>query len=151
MWNPNSAAWTVRGATFALWALAAGSAVFWGLRLAGTPGTGGVPPVPARQVVAVDPGALAILLGSTPAAAGAAVPVASLASRFQLLGVVAGAHSGDGAAVIAVDGKPGRAYRVGAQLEEGVVLQSVKGRQAVLAANATGPVLATLELPPLKQ
>lgn len=151
MWNPNSAAWTVRGATFALWALAAGSAVFWGLRLAGNPRAAGVPPPPARQVVAVDPGALAALLGSTPAAAAAPMPVASLASRFQLLGVVAGAHSGGGAAVIAVDGKPGRAYRVGALLEEGVLLQSVRGRQAVLAASAGGPPLATLELPPPRQ
>jgi general secretion pathway protein C len=65
--------------------------------------------------------------------------------------VVAGAHSGGGAAVIAVDGKPGRAWRVGASLEEGVVLQSVRGRQAVLAAGANGPVLAILELPPLRQ
>ena len=146
MWTPTPA-WTVRGATFALWALAAASAVFWGLKLGGQARPLAVPPPPPRAVAAVDPSALARLLGSTPAAA--AMPAASptLASRFQLLGVAAGAQSGGGAAVIAVDGKPARPFRVGATIEEGLVLQSVHGRQAVLASAAGQPVL-TLELPP---
>jgi general secretion pathway protein C len=62
--------------------------------------------------------------------------------------VAAGAHSGGGAAVIAVDGKPARPYRVGSTIEEGLVLQSVRGRQAMLGP-AAGPALVTLELPPL--
>ena len=151
MSTTSPAAWPVRGATFALWALAAASVVAWGLKLGGSAGGVAVPPPPARPVAAVDPAALANLLGAAPAAAAAAIPVPTLASRFQLLGVAAGAHSGGGAAVIAVDGKPGRPYRVGAQLEEGIVLQSVHGRQAVLAASAQGPALLTLELPPPKQ
>ena len=148
MWTPTSAAWTVRGATFALWALAAGSAVTWGLKLGGNPHAVAVPPAAPRQVAAVDPAALARLLGGVPSVVSApALP--SLASRFHLVGVAAGAHSGGGAAVISVDGKPGRPYRVGAAIEEGVVLQSVRGRQAVLGS-ADGQPLLTLELPALR-
>jgi len=147
MWTPTSAAWTVRGATFALWALAAASVVAWGLALAG----GGRPlavPLPAlRPVAAVDPSALARLLGGVPAATAGALPAPSLSSRFQLVGVAAGARSGGGAALISVDGKPARPYRVGAEIEDGVTLQAVQGRQAVLAAAGGGQVM--LELPPL--
>jgi general secretion pathway protein C len=148
MFLQTPAAWTVRGATFVLWALAAGSAAFWGLKLGGAQAPITVPPPPSRGVAAVDPLALARLLGSSPAAVVAA-PQPTLASRFQLVGVAAGAESGGGAAVIAVDGKPPRPYRVGAALDEGIVLQSVRGRQAVLGAAGTGQPLLTLELPPL--
>ncbi|MBC5785047.1 general secretion pathway protein C [Ramlibacter sp. USB13] len=146
MWTPTPA-WTVRGATFALWALAAASAVAWGLKLGGQSAPRTVPPAPLRAPAAVDPVALASLLGSAPAAAAATVAAPTLASRFHLVGVAAGAASGAGAAVISVDGKPARPYRVGSSIEEGVVLQSVRGRQAVLASSAGQP-LATLELPP---
>jgi general secretion pathway protein C len=82
------------------------------------------------------------LLGSSPGALAApAAPVPALASRFQLLGVAAGERSGGGAAVISVDGKPARSYRVGSTLEEGLVLQSVRGRQAVIASREGQPVL----------
>jgi general secretion pathway protein C len=150
MLSPSPTAWTVRGATFALWALAAASAVYWGLRVGGgQPGVAVPMPAP-RQVAAGDPAAIARLLGSTPAAT-VSMPIPTLASRFQLVGVAAGANSGGGGAVISVDGKPARSYRVGAAIEEGVMLQSVRGRQAVLAAQAGGAPLVTLELPPLRQ
>lgn len=153
MLTPTPATWTVRGATFALSALAAASVVYWGLKLGGS-GSGVAARVPPpRQVAAVDPAAIARLLGSTPMASAAAAPAAmpSLASRLQLVGVVAGVRSGGGAAVISVDGKPARPYRVGASIEEGLVLQSVQGRRAVLAAQADGQSLLTLELPPVRR
>jgi len=142
------ATWTVRGATFALWLLAAASAVYWGLKVGGGSPVLDLPAPPARPVAIADPVAIARLLGSTPAGAAlpaAAAPVATLASRLKLLGVAAGAHSGGGAAVISIDGKPARSYRVGASLDEGVVLQSVHGRQATVA-QADGTTV-TLELP----
>lgn len=144
--------WTVRGATFALWLLAAASAVSWGLKLGAAPATV-APPAAATPAVAVDAGAIARLLGGVPAGpqAVAAAPVASLASRFQLVGVAAGARSGGGAAVIAVDGRPAKPFRVGMVVEEGLVLQSVQGRQAVLASQPGGAPVLTLELPPLKR
>lgn len=149
MLQSTPATWTVRGATFALWALAAGSVVFWGLKLGGGSRAVNAPPLPARPVAAADPVAIARVLGGAPSAAVTA-PVAPVASRFQLLGVAAGARSGQGAAIIAVDGKPGRPYRVGSVVDEGLVLQSVQGRQATLGP-ANGPAAVTLELPPPKK
>ena len=152
MLTSSPATWTVRGATFLLWALAAARAVYWGLKVGGNSRPLDLP-TPRLQAVAVaDPVAIARLLGSTPAAAAGpavAAPVATLASRLQLVGVAAGAHSGAGAAVISVDGKPARPYRVGAALDEGVVLQSVRGRQAIVA-QADGTTVM-LELPALKK
>ena len=140
----------MRLATLMLWLLAAGSCVYWGLRLAPRPAPAAVAP-PARQMFAADPAAIARLLGASPASAfAAAQPTASLASRFNLLGVVA-SRSNQGAALIAVDGKPARPYRVGAAIDEGLVLQSVQGRKAVIAANAGGPAVLTLELPAIKR
>jgi len=140
--------WAVRGVTFLLWALLAASAAYWGLKL-GRPTpvvAAAVTPVPAP----VDPAAVARLLGYTPQEAPGAVVAASLASRFTLTGVVASRSRG-GAALIAVDGRAPRPFRVGAALDEAIVLQSVEGRRAVLAAHLTGPALLTLELPPLPQ
>jgi general secretion pathway protein C len=76
-------------------------------------------------------------------------PAVPLATRFSLLGVVSDA-GGQGAALISVDGRPAKPFRVGSQVDEGIVLQSVQGRSAVLAASRIGPPLATLELPSKK-
>ena len=84
------------------------------------------------------------LMLSEPAAGPA--PVAA-ASRFTLLGVLAGTQSGDGAALIAVDGKPPRHYRVGAAIEPGLVLQSLGRREARLGASVDGATTLALELP----
>lgn len=151
MLQPNPASWTVRGTTFALWLLAAGSVAFWALKLGSAPTRPA--PVAARAPgpASVDPIAIARLLGGAASNGVVAAAQPSLASRFNLVGVVAGVASGGGAAVISVDGKPARPYRVGSQLDEGLVLQSVQGRSAVLAAQADGPPLLTLELPPLAQ
>ena len=142
--------WAVRLATLLVWGVAAASCVYWGLRL--------LPRVPAAAVAAparapapVDPAAVARLLGASPVTqAGAAAPVTSLASRFNLLGVVA-AQSRRGAALIAVDGKPARPFWVGTSIDQGLVLKSVEGRRAVIASSWDGPAVLTLELPPLKQ
>jgi general secretion pathway protein C len=138
--------WNVRGASFALWALAVGSAVFWGLKLSSAGPRIVAPAAAVRPVGAADPVAIARALGSTPAGPAAVAPEPAIASRFQLLGVAAAAFSGQGAAVIAVDGKPGRPFRVGQPVEGEIVLKSVRGRQAVLASRDGSPV-ATLELP----
>ena len=145
------ASWSVRGATFALWLLAAASAAYWVLKVGGPAGTVAAAAPPARAAPAVDPVAIARLLGSasTLAAATPAAPQPSLASRFVLVGVAAGA-SGGGHAVIAVDGKAARPYRVGSVIDEGLVLQSVQGRRAVIGQQGSGPALLTLELPPIQ-
>lgn len=135
--------------TFVLAALAAASAVAWGLKLAARPSATPVPVTPARAAVAADPAALARLLGSMPSALG--TPAApSLASRFQLVGVAARA-SHTGVALISVDGKPARPYRVGANIDEGLVLQSVEGRRALIGPPGKAPPVLTLELPPVRK
>jgi len=139
----------VRLTTLVLWLLAAGSSVYWGMRIVPRPAPAAVA-APVRQPFSADPAAVARLLGANPVAASAtAAPTVSLASRFNLLGVVA-ARSRSGAALIAVDGKPPRPYRVGSAIDEGLVLQSVQGRRAVLAASLGGPAVLTLELPPVR-
>jgi general secretion pathway protein C len=148
MFPSGRASWGVRIATFALWALAAASAVFWGLKLAGPQGGPATAPLAMRSAPPPDPMAIARLLGTSPVATAAAAPVPTLASRFNLVGVVAD-KAQTGAALIAVDGKPARPFRVGAAVDEGLVLQSVQGRKAVLAASRNGPAVLTLELPPL--
>jgi general secretion pathway protein C len=141
--NPGNR-WAVAGTTFVVWGLAAATAVYWGMKLSSTSST--APAAPAvRTTPPPDAAAIARLLGSTPAAA-AAAPAASLSSRFQLIGVVADAQ-GRGAALIAVDGKPSKPYRVGSAVDPGLVLQSVGPRRATLGQSLNGPASVTLELP----
>lgn len=139
--------WTVAGTTFVLWSLVAASAVYWGLKFTTPAGTAGAASA-VRAPAPADPAAVARLLGAGPAAA-AAAPVASLSSRFTLVGVVA-SRSNQGAALIAVDGRPAKPFRVGAAIDKGLVLKSVEARRATLAASPDGPAVITLELPARK-
>ena len=121
--------------TLLVWALVAGSALFWGFKLASRP-----LPVPSQAQVA-EPGVamrgdLARLLGAdAPAPAAATEPTPAIDARFSLIGVVspkASQAAREGLALIAVDGKPPRAYRVGAVIEGTHVLKSVSARGALL-------------------
>ncbi len=136
--------WLVRGVTFVVWAAAAGSAVWWGLRMNGTSMPDPVPvPGPATLAGGMpDAAALARVLGVRAAAAAASSPV--VASRYRLLGVVAH-RSSQGAALIAVDDKPARPYRVGSAIADGVVLQAVEPRRARLSGRDGEEMV--LELP----
>lgn len=139
-----------RLAAFVVWALVAATLVFWGLRLVVRPQSAPPFTVPVTGDAALR-GDLSRLFGATAVAAGAA-PVAAapeLASRFRLLGLMAGREPTDpGLALIAVDSKPARAYAVGATIDDGLVLQSVSLRSAAIGPAQGSPVL-TLEIPPL--
>lgn len=134
---------------FLLWAAVAATIVFWALRLGAR-----APSVP-RQAVPVSTAAgargdLDRLLGHNAPAAAEEAPVSADAGRFQLVGVVAPRGSGgdtEGLAVIAVDGKPARTYRVGGAVDERWVLQSVRTRGASLGPRG-GNAQVQLELPP---
>ena len=136
--------WRVRLATLVLWMAAAGVLAYWALKL-GAGGDAALAPVPAPSAMVVEPAAMARALGvdANPVAA-QAVPAAP--SRYALLGVYAGRDSGGGAAVIAVGGQPAKAYKVGAQVDEGLVLQSLSAREARLGASPGGPASMTLNL-----
>ena len=72
-------------------------------------------------------------------------------ARFKLLGVVASRAplaDAEGLALIAVDGKPPRAYRVGHVIEGETVLQAVRARSVSLGPRG-GPAAVALEIPPL--
>ena len=136
----------MRLGTLAIWALAAASAAYWGLRLTARPP--GMPaPTAAPAPVAADVQAMARLLGAIPAQAAPQAAEPPVSSRFALVGVLAGQQGGSGAALIAVDGKPAKPYRVGATVDAGLVLQSLGPRQARLGAGQEGVTTVTLEMP----
>jgi len=137
--------------SFVIWAAVAASAVFWGLRLL-------VPalPVPAHtatvNLAASVRGDLSPLLGGElRAETDEEEPAVAVDSRYQLLGVVSprGKGTGQGLALIAVDGKPAKAYRVGAAVDDDDnVLQSVTARGAAIGPKG-GVASVALELPAL--
>ena len=141
--NPQSR-WGLRLATLCVWALAAASVVYWGLLIRSPAGGPVLAMVPSVSAAPVDPARLARLLGAVDGPVAVAT-VASASSRFALIGVVA-ATSGSGAALIAVDGKPAKSYRVGTSVDTGYVLKSVGPRIAVLAAALDAPAAVTLEM-----
>jgi general secretion pathway protein C len=74
----------------------------------------------------------------------AASQLAAAQARFQLMGVLA-LGSKNGAALIAVDGKPAKPYRVGVAIEDGLEVTAVAARSVSIGSN--GSAAFTLELP----
>jgi general secretion pathway protein C len=141
---------TARLLAFVVWAAVAATAVFWALRLLVS-----APPAPPHTVAAADAGAargdLARVFGAEPVAGTA--PAAPAPSRFQLVGVVAprpGSPPRVAVALIAVDDQPARAYRVGAPIDDRLVVQAVQGRTVSLGPRGA-PAEVQLELPPLPE
>jgi general secretion pathway protein C len=133
---------------FVIWALVAASATFWGLRLLVR-----APAAPVHAVSVGDAtsarGDLTRLLGAPPVVANAAVAAPQLSARFRLTGVMAPKPPGThGVALIAVDGKLPRAFKVGAPIDGELVLQSVSLRTAAIGPVQGSPAVV-LELPPL--
>ena len=141
-----SARWVLPAAALLVWAAVAYSAVTWGLRWSATGESAGQSTTSAHALPTLDAAAVARTLGATPAAA---VVAPTLASRFQLQGVLAGGAS-QGAALIAVDGKAAKPYRVGAVVADGLVVQSAQGRRVSLGVAMDGPSTLVLELPAKK-
>ena len=142
-----------RVAALGVWAAVAAAGVFWGMKLFVRP-----EPMPA-QARTVSPtqalrGDLTRLLGAAAEPAATVAPVAAAASRFRLVGVVAPRSpkaAGEGLALIAIDGKSPRAYRVGAMVEGELVLQRVHARGADLGARGAASASVALDvaaLPP---
>ena len=147
--------WRLRFATFLVAALAAASATYWVLKWMAAAPISASAALIFSAAPQTDPQALARLLGggqmgvaAEPQGPGAALD--SAASRFKLSGVVAHRDKG-GYALISVDGKPAKPYRVGARVDQALVLHSVAARSAALAASPEAPVSLTLELPKLSQ
>lgn len=135
--------------TFLIWFCVAASAVFWSLRLLADP-----LPVPesARlaSAAAAPGGDWSRLLGAAarPVETVAAPPLA--ASRFRLVGVAAAGGPGQAVevALIAVDGQPARAFRIGQAVADDWRLSAVDPRGATLSPVAAAGAALILEMPP---
>lgn len=144
--------WPSRIAAFLLWALAAGSAVYWLLRLVGvseTPITAGTV---AEQAPAISVADLAKALGPAtvtpigPQAITVQPSAPDPGARMRLLGVVARRKSG-GVALISIDGQVARPYRVGSQIDDSYRLTKVEKRSATLSPVQSTGATILLELP----
>jgi general secretion pathway protein C len=133
-------------ASLLVWGAAAFSAVSWGLRGSASGAAPSNATAAAQVLPELDVSAVARSLGAAPVQV-AATP--TLASRFQLQGVMTGGPNA-GAALIAVDGKPAKTYRVGAVVTDGLVLQSAQGRRVRMGPAMDGPQTLLLELPTKK-
>lgn len=141
-----------RIAAFVIWAAVAASIVFWALRLWAQ-----AIAVPAHTTVVTTAGGfkgdLARVLGTDApvAVASMAAPAVQTDSRFRLIGVVAPRSSSaqaEGLALIATDGKPAKAYRVGREVDGELVLLGVHARGASLGPRGQ-PAQVDLQLPAL--
>jgi len=142
-----------RIAAFVIWAAVAASVIFWAMRLWAQPIA-----APAYATVVSTAsgfnGDLSRVLGvdAPPAAlAMSGAPQVQADARFRLIGVVAprsAAAKGEGLALIATEGKPPKAYRVGAPVDGEMVLLAVHSRGASLGPRGQ-PAQVALELPAL--
>ncbi len=142
-----------RIAAFVIWAAVAASIVFWVLRLSSQPIA-----VPAHAALVSNAdgfrGDLSRVFGPDVAPLpvfAAAAPQLQADTRFRLIGVVAprsAAASAEGLALIATDGKPAKAYRVGTPVDGDLVLQAVHSRGASLGPRGQAAQVS-LELPVL--
>lgn len=142
--------WWPRAASLILAGLAAASATFWMLKVTALGNSGNAPAAASASPIAIDPDAVVRALGGGQAMVAAAPVPTNVSSRFAMLGVIADPRTGAGAALLSVDGKPAKPFRVGSLVEDGLVLHSVKGRTATLAPSLDAAPVVTLELPPLK-
>ena len=141
---------TARLAAFMLAALAAASAVYWGLKGWGPAAPSTIAVVALAPPAAPGAQALARAFGGGLAPAAAAQIAAPPAEgRYALLGVVAGRHRGS--ALISVQGQEPQPVRVGQPVDDAYMLQSVTKRSAVLAPVGAGSQNFTLKLPALEE
>ena len=133
-------------------AVAAYAVVFWVLQIQSFNAPASQAPVvmnAASDKAALDSGANAHVALALGAAKPSSNPTQALPAERQwnLLGVVAGV-SGQGSALIAVDGQPPKAYLPGQTVAPGWVLHSVGQKQARLAPSLQEAPTLTLQLSP---
>jgi general secretion pathway protein C len=137
--------WRVRLVTLLLAALAAGSAVFWALKWSNQ----SAPAAPTASAGGADntnTQSIALLLGAQSSAPAPKAQVLAQAT-YKLLGVISVGRQGQGSALISQQGKPAKPVRVGDEVGEGLMLQSVHPRRVELGSDLNSPPSITLELP----
>lgn len=148
MQNVASRLWFSRIVTFVVAAVAAASTAYWSLKGWGVSRPPTTPTMALAQAPSVPSQAVARALGGGLAPLAVSKQEAPVASRYALVGVIAGL-SRTGAALISVDGQEARPVRVGNAVDGKLMLLSVSGRRAVLSSGADAAEKITLDLPPL--
>jgi general secretion pathway protein C len=125
--------------TAVLWLAAAASMVFWVLKW---PAWQAVDATVASAVATLDSNALQTQTGRALGYASDTQPRAEqpASTSFKLLGVIA-SPSGQGSALIAIDGQPPQAFRMGQILQDGWQLQSLTPKQARLSKGSSVSLL----------
>ncbi len=141
----------IRFVTFALWLAVGASAVAWIMPWM-TPRADQAPGrlLPAGVAHTVPPADWSPVLTGAPDAQ-PAMPVASDASRFRLVGVAAPVRaSGQGVAILSVDGKPPRAFKPGDAVDDARVVIEVSAHTVKIGPRGGPPnlVLQAPLLPP---
>jgi len=142
--SPPFASTFLRLTSLLVWAVVAYSAFVFGLQWeGGVPVDAGVAGSEQKQVSPdVDALAVSKALGAAPVQSASG----SLASRFVLVGVMDGGPS-QGIALISVDGKPAKPYRLGQTVSDGFVVVGTGPKKAELGPQMGVASSLVLELP----
>lgn len=119
-------------------------ATYWAFKFVTTKHVEATAALPAPTVV-VDSKAIGKLLGATDIVAVKVINTPA-STKFTLFGLAKTAN-GKGVALIALDGKPARPYRVGSLVADDLVLKSISKTGVMLAVSLTALEGVTLELP----
>jgi general secretion pathway protein C len=127
-----------------VWAVVAYSAVVFGLQWGGGEPVDAVVAGSEQKQFSPDVDSLSVskALGVAPVQSASA----SLASRFVLVGVMDGGPS-QGVALISVDGKPAKPYRLGQTVSDGLVVVGTGPKKAELGPHRGSNPALVLELP----
>jgi general secretion pathway protein C len=142
--SSSAPSWSLRLITLLLWMAVALCAAYWAFKFVTTKPVAAAPvAVPA---VVVDSKAVAKLLGASDIVAVKPVSAPVSTTKYLLFGI-ASTLRGAGVALIGIDDKPARPYRVGSKVADDLVLKSLTKTKVVLAASSSAPDGITLELP----
>jgi general secretion pathway protein C len=145
--KPSANSWTLRLFTLLIWLLVGLCAAYWAFKFATTK-TVEATATQSTPTVVVDSKAVGRLLGATDTIAVKAVNTLA-STKFVLFGM-ANSVRGQGYALIALDGKPARPYRVGSMVADNLLLKSISKNGVILASSLKSPDGVTLELPERK-
>ena len=142
--SPPFASTFLRLTSLLVWAVVAYSAVVFGLQWGGGEPVDAVVAGSEQKQVSPDVDSLSVskALGVAPVQSASA----NLASRFVLVGVMDGGPS-QGVALISVDGKPAKPYRLGQTVSDGLVVVGTGPKKAELGPQMGVASSLVLELP----
>ena len=130
-------------ASLLMFALLCGIVAYWALQLAGRKPSVAPPEIVADPRAGIDLVAAGGLFGATPVAGGNAPPPE--VANIQVIGIAA--DPARGAAILAVDGKPGKPFLVGDTIVAGTRLGAVNADAVVIDRGGTRIELAVPERP----